>query len=475
MSFIKKLVDKWSNMSLAAKASCALVFAKFFEKGLSMISAPIFTRLMDTSQYGIASTFMSWQSILFIIITLNLASGVFNNGMLDFEDDRDSFICSLSFTSMLSTLIFFGIYMCFQKEFQKILDLSHELILVMFVYFLVTPNYGYWANKQRYEFKYKKLTILTVFSAVFSLTVSIIAVIISPANMKPLSKVLGTEAGLILLAVFFTLYIFVKGGFKVKRKYIIYAIKFNIPLIPHYLSMYVLSGADRIMISRYEGTSATAIYSVAYTVASVMLIFWSAIESSYVPWLYGEMKSNNIEHIKKNVIYILGGFGVVCCLSACFAPEIIKVLATSEYNSGIYVIPAVSASVFFTALFNMYMRIELYYKNNKISMFATTIAAVSNIVLNMLLIPKFGFIAAGYTTLFCYALQALLHYFAVKYMKKQYFYDNKKILILSGIVVICSSAVQVLYLNTVLRYSFIILLLIILYINKNKLLVLFKK
>lgn len=471
----RKFQNKWNSMSLAAKSSCALVLAKFFEKGLAMVSAPIFTRLMDTTQYGITSTFTSWQSILFIVVTLNLASGVFNNGMLDFEDDRDSFICSLSFTSMVTTLAFFIVYMAFQEQIQKTLDLSHDLILVMFLYFLVTPNYGYWANKQRYEFKYKALTAFTIISALFSLTVSIFAVVISPVEMKPLSKVLGSEAGLILLALGFTAYNFIKGRFNVKFEYIVYAVKFNIPLLPHYLSMYILSSSDRIMITKYEGEGSTAIYSVAYTVASVMLIFWSAIESSFVPWLYGEMKNNNVESIRKNVFYILSGFGIVCCISSCFAPEIIKVLATSEYYSGIYVVPAVSASVFFTALFNMYMRIELYYKYNKISTIATTISALSNIVLNMLLIPKFGFIAAGYTTLFCYILQALMHYVAVKHMKKEYYYDNKIILLLSVIVILFSSVVQFLYINTMLRYLFILLLAGVLFYNKDMLIKLFRK
>ena len=78
-------------MSSAAKASIALIVVKFFQKGLSMITGPIFTRIMPMSQYGIISTFTSWQSILYIVATLNLSQGVFNNGMLDFKKDRSVF------------------------------------------------------------------------------------------------------------------------------------------------------------------------------------------------------------------------------------------------------------------------------------------------------------------------------------------------------------------------------------------------
>ena len=91
---ISKYKNKWTQMSPAAKASIVLIFAKFFQKGLSMITGPIFTRIMPIDQYGIVSTFASWQSILYIIATLNLSQGVFNNGMLEFKKDRNNFIFS---------------------------------------------------------------------------------------------------------------------------------------------------------------------------------------------------------------------------------------------------------------------------------------------------------------------------------------------------------------------------------------------
>ena len=60
------------------------------------------------------------------------------------------------------------------------------------------------------------------------------------------------------------------------------------------------------------------------------------------------------------------------------------------------------------------MRIELFYKKTTFATVASTIAAVSNIILNYIFIKLFGFVAAGYTTMVCYALLALLHYINVK-------------------------------------------------------------
>ena len=91
---VSSFIDTLRGLSAAKKASLALIFAKFCQKGISMISTPIFTRIMDTEQYGIITNFTSWQSIILIVATLNLSQGVFNNGMLEFKNDRNRFTLS---------------------------------------------------------------------------------------------------------------------------------------------------------------------------------------------------------------------------------------------------------------------------------------------------------------------------------------------------------------------------------------------
>lgn len=71
------------------------------------------------------------------------------------------------------------------------------------------------------------------------------------------------------------------------------------------------------------------------------------------------------------------------------------------------------------------MRVELYYKETGFATIATTIAAVLNIILNFIFINIFGFVAAGYTTMTCYAVLALFHYINVKKRRYDDVFDNK--------------------------------------------------
>ncbi|MBR3599979.1 MAG: oligosaccharide flippase family protein [Lachnospiraceae bacterium] len=472
---MKKVLQKFHNASPAVKASMALLFSNMILKGLSLISGPIFTRIMTESEYGIVSTFLSWQSILTVIVTLNLSAGVFNNGMLEFKEDRDRFSFSLLVISVILSVIYGIAFLLFKDHFIKITELQEELLIVMFFHFLFVPAYGLWGGRQRYEYKYKALSIITIGIAVLSLIVGITAVLLCPDDKDSIAKVVVTEGVTICVGVVFFIILGVKSKFRININYCKYALKFNLPLIPHYLSMYVLSGSDRIMITKLIDASMTAIYSVAYTVASVINIVWTSLEASLSPWIYEKLEKHEEEEVKKLTNRIVLLFGIMCIVCTLFAPEIIAILAPKSYYKGVYVIPPVAAGVYFTAIYSLYMRIELFYKQTKFAPVATMFAALCNIVLNWIFIPQFGFVAAGYTTMFCYIILAICHYLNLRKKNLSGVFDNTVIFVLSVIVVLLSIIISMLYANTELRYGVILVVLLVCIIKRNVLIENIKK
>ena len=99
---LEKTKKIYNKMSIASKAALWFTICGFVQKGISFITVPIFTRLLTTEQYGVVSIFYSWESIFIIFCTLNLFSGVFNNGMIKYENDRDGFLSSMQ--GLVSTL-----------------------------------------------------------------------------------------------------------------------------------------------------------------------------------------------------------------------------------------------------------------------------------------------------------------------------------------------------------------------------------
>ena len=131
-------------------------------------------------------------------------------------------------------------------------------------------------------------------------------------KMKQSLLVCAMEGVNIVVGIFFFMIIAMKAKFKLRIDYCIYALKFNIPLIPHYMSMYILASSDRIMITKMIDTTSTAIYSVAYTVASVIQILWTSIEASLSPWIYERLDVQDEESVRKTSGQIILTFAVFC-------------------------------------------------------------------------------------------------------------------------------------------------------------------
>lgn len=452
---LDNIKKKWDKMSVAKKASLALIFAKFCQKGIAMISTPIFTRIMDTDQFGAITNFTSWQSIIVIIATLNLSQGVFNNGMLEFKNDRNRFTFSALALANLCTVVFFGIYIIFHRELYKYIGLSDQLMVLMFAYMIFYPAFSYWSCRQRYEYKYKLLTIITILTTFLQMVLGVVAVFSVDTQSQALAKLYATEVVLIVTGIIMYVVIAFRARFQVKFSYVKYAFRFNIFLVPHFLAMTVLASGDKVMIASMVGNTETAIYGVSYTAASVINIFWQAIEASWTPWLFEHLSSNNRAPIKdraNQIITIFASISIACML---FAPEIMRILASESYMEGIYIIPSVTAGVFFTAVYALYMRLEYYSKKTKATMVGSVVVAVANVVMNYVFINLFGYMAAGYTTLVCYIFLSIYHYWYSRKIGMNDIYDDKFIIALSVGMIVFSIVVTFTYSFSFLRYGLI--------------------
>lgn len=475
---MNKIIQKYKNSNVAIKAALWFTICNLLQKGITMISMPIFTRLLSTEQYGVLTIYNSWYSIISIIVTLNLAGGVIFNAMTKYEDDKDRFISSMQGLSTLITIIFFVIYICFQNYFNKLFNLSILFVLVIFIQLLFEPAYLFWSQRQRFEYHYKSLVFVTLALSITGPVLGVIAVL--STTYKAEARIISFALVQICVGLIFYIIQGVKGKTFFNKEYWIFALKFNLPLVPHYLSQMVLGQSDRIMIDKITSSSDAAIYGVAYNLASVLTIFINAINSSYIPSLYKMIKGKRYKDNKSIANSICIFMTIAICVFMMFGPEIITIFAASEYKKAIWIFPPVAASIFYTYIYTLYVNVEFYFEKTKYVMFVSIFGAAINILLNYIFIPKFGFIAAGYTTVFSYIIFAISHYMLYKIILKKNeisksIFPDKSILIYSIIVLIAMTFCILLYKYNIVRYIIIAIIALLALIFHKKLIAFVKK
>lgn len=298
-----RIFEKIRKMSVQAKAAIWFALCSILQKGISFITVPFFTRLMTTEQYGTYSLYLSWLQILTIITSLYLYYGVFNNAMVKFEEDRDRYIsCMQGLTTTITAGVFL-VYLAFHGLWEKALGLTTVLILLMFIEMLVTPALSFWSGRQRFDFKYQKLVVVTLLKSIANPVLGLITVSLTT------DKATARIASVVIVEVVFCGTIMIKqfhdGKCFIDKKYWKYALGLAIPLLPHYLSSMVLNQGDRIMIDKMVGTSEVAFYSVAYNIGMLVQIFTNAISNSFTPWVYQKIKGDDYKGISKTVNMLL--------------------------------------------------------------------------------------------------------------------------------------------------------------------------
>lgn len=462
----------WKKMPKGAKASIALLFANIVSKGIAYITTPLYTRLLTPDEYGQVSVFLTWVQVFGIVAMFCLSYGVFNNGMIDYKNERDEYSFSMLILSNLITFVFSIALLGLYPLIKDIIGIDFSFLVLMCVLFMFQPAYNFFISRKRYELKYKSTMIWTIISAVASPLVALVCILNFENRLY--ARVFGAELTLIVIYIGFYIYIAVKGRGKFTTKYWKTAFLFNLPLIPHYLSTHLLGSSDKVMISSLIGDSATAYYSVAYSVASVATIVWTAVNSSLIPYTYEKCEKKDYKSISNITLPILTVFAAVCIFVVMLAPEVVAIMATEDYIEAIYVIPPVVGGVFFQVQYYIYANIIYYYKKPKYVMFASVTATALNIILNYIFIPRYGYIAAGYTTIFCYLVQASADYFALRRVVSEKIYNMKYIGVLSLVVVAVSLLSNFIYTMPIIRYAVMLAILIFSIIFRNRLIELFK-
>ena len=469
---MKKTSRKF-RLSKGVKASIAFFLASVVTSGISYIVTPIYTNLLTTDEYGKTSVFMTWLQVFGIVAMFCLSYGVFNNGMCDYPDKRDDYSFSMLILSNIITLAFFGVLLAIYPLISQFLNMEIPLILLMMAVCFVQPAMNFWVTRQRYEYKYKAVFFWSLVRAVLSPLTAVVLMLNAEQGSRLYPRIFGAECSLIVIYIGFYIYLGIKNKWKINTGYWKAAFLFNLPLILHYLSTYLLGSSDKIMISHLVSDSATAFYSVAYSIAAIATILWSAINSSLIPYTYEKCKEKNFGDINKVTLPLIALFAVGCVVVIMLAPEAVMIVATDEYMEAIYVIPPVVGGVFFQVQYYIYANVVYYYKKPKYVMLGSLIAVSLNIVLNYFCIKQWGYMAAGYTTLFCYAVQAMIDYLAMRKVVGKNIYNMKVIMALSAAVIGISIASIFVYDNVIIRYLILSAIFVLLVVFRKKIIAAF--
>jgi len=408
---------------LALKAGIWYVISSVMVKAISILTTPIFARLLTTEQYGTVQTFISWQSLLIPFFTMNLPYSI-GRAKLDYQGQIEKYAGAMQVLSLLVSGVIVGVAAVFLPAVSVMLELTETETLLLMAYLLFTPTIMLNQNKYKYTYRYKQNIAIAWYMAVGSTLMSLLLVVLAPAESKGMMRIIGITGSHVALSVLFWIRSLKKGVLNVNKGFWKYGLRISVPLILHTVCMHVLSQSDRIFITKIWGKTDTAFYSLAYTYGVALHVLTTAVAEGWLPWFHDTYYAGKQDEIRKNVkpLVILGCFVGLACIA--LAPEAVLILGGKKYAHSVPCVPPVVMGVVCQYIYTHYVNIELHLKETVYVSIGTVTAAAVNIALNAIFIPVYGFVAAAYTTLASYFVLMLIHFTITRKVLKVKLYDD---------------------------------------------------
>lgn len=396
-----------------AEAGALYFIATLFNKGIGFVTVPIFSRILTTSDYGTVTTFNSWVSMISVFISLALYNAV-RNSFVDMDDkERPHFLSTIITFTGLVFLTVMGVCVVATVFVPRNINtaLIFMCIIQSFGYALINDYSYYLMMRYRYKFR----AALMVLPGLISVVLSIFAILFILKDNLYLGRIVPTTAVYGIFAIVVLMAVYSKTKPELNLDYLKYGLKIALPLVLHSIALQILSQSDRVMITSLRNAAETGVYSLVYNLSMIATVITTSLDGIWVPWFTGKLKERKIREI--NVLamdYVhLMTYAMVALILV--GPEILKIFADQRYWEGMSIIPPIALANYMIFMYTMYVYIEHYYKKTVYITKNTLIAAGLNVILNFILIPKYGYVAAAYTTLASYLSRLFLH---SRYAKK---------------------------------------------------------
>lgn len=392
------------------KASALYLVGNICTKAIAFLTIPIFTRLLTTTEYGIVNTYTSWVNIAAVVITLSLYNS-FRMALAEKGEDFESYCASvirLSGILFLASVVLATAALALMPRLRSIGWMIYACLVQAYGTFCVTAM----STKYMLQFQYSKRAVYMI---VPNILCAVLAVLLMSTHSE--NRYVWRILAYVIVYIFFivsALWTTRKG--KTKTEYWKYAVRYSLPLVFHGLSLVILSSSDRIMITAISGAAESGVYSLVYNLGLVAVAVSSSLEGIWLPWFINKFKSHEIQLINEKAKYLIENITVVVIGVMLVAPEILQIMASEQYWSGKPIIFPVVVASYIMFLYDLAVNVEYQSKATKNIAVNTFMAAAINVVLNLILIPYFGAIAAAYTTAISYFISMLLHcYYARKF------------------------------------------------------------
>lgn len=399
---------------------------------LNYLLVPIYTISMpaSTGGYGIITNMYAITALLLVLLTCGMETGFFRFANKGGEDPVKVYSTTLLTVAAIS-LSFLAVCLLFLEPIAGVMGYEEHpwylgmMLIVIAMDAIQAIPFAYLRYKNR-PIKFAALKMLFIFA-------SIILNIVYFVFMKGTNVGAAFLINLICTSLVMLCLISELRGFRytLDRDLMKRMFRYSFPILILGIAGILNQVVDKIIFpfvypDPVEADVQLGIYGATSKIAMIMAMFTQAFRFAYEPFVFGKSKEKDNRQMYAQAMKFFIIFTLLAFLTVMFYLDILRYVIGRDYWEGLKVVPIVMAAEMFMGV---YFNLSFWYKltdETKWGAYFSLTACTIVILMNVFLIPVYGYMACAWAGFTGYAVAMLLSYF-VGQKKYPIAYDLKSI------------------------------------------------
>ena len=421
-----------ANLKSLAKDTAIYGLSSIVARFINYLLVPIQTARFAASggEYGIITNVYAYVSLLIILLTFGMETTFFRFMSKEGEDPKKVYSTALTMV-MMTSLISAVLLMIFLYPIATAAGYADhpEYVAVMYVTVAIDAFMAIPFAYLRYLHKPIRFALLKIINILLNITLNLLYLIVLPTLKLNLFGIYDEMFTLDVVYVFYinlfctsaTLLMLWKEWtavpFKIDKGICKRMLSYTWPLLVMGFAGQLNQAASQILFpylfdgSQEEARAQLGTYGACIKIAMIMVMITQAFRFAYEPFVFGKSKDkdNRETYAQAMKFYLI--FTLLAFLVVMGYLDILKYLIGESYWEGLRVVPIVMAA---EIMFGVFFNLSFWYKLTDRTIWGayfSGIGAVVLIVIDILLIPKFSYMACAWAGFAAYATSMLLSYF----------------------------------------------------------------
>lgn len=399
-------------------AGNTVIFAigTFGAKFLSFILTRLYTGCMTTAEYGDADLLYQAVNILYPIVTMSMADAVIRFGMEKKYDTRSVYTVAIS-----ATVAGLGLLALLMPLF-NLTDIYSGYSFLLYVYCYFSCLRQVTSNFVRAKGYVKLFAADGIFTTLVMVICNILFLVVFDMGITGYVLSFIVSDCISFLELSFMAGLHKSLDFKYFSKRLFKEmLKYSAPLIPAYIMWWVTAASDKYFVKLLCGGDANGVYSAANKIPALLMMFTTLF---FQAWQMSAIENRDDNGLTKFYTKIYGAYSSAIMIAAAGVIMLVqplnKILLSSDpehdYTYAYHYTAILVVAMVFQCLCQFTSSVYNVKKKSMNSLLTSIIAGVVNIILNFLMIPKYGAYGAAIATAVSYAACFAVRIFDVRSM-----------------------------------------------------------